>query len=173
MRSFTFGFMLVLTLPFFDGCATRTAKAHVLPLNFYIVHDGPKSANRFIDTAELPKLGYIATTPDLVITELEHVYIDPRSESTFTLPNGKIETMEIPNKHHSEIMIQLRPEDVKRFAQLSDKASGHKVLMMLGEKPLTAPMIHSHIETQVLIVTMGEQEGTKVAGELKQLVQEK
>jgi hypothetical protein len=34
-------------------------------------------------------------------------------------------------------------------------------------------MIHSHIETQVLIVTMGEQEGTKVAGELKQLVQEK
>jgi len=44
--------------------------SHSATLAFHVLSDDKIEGGRFIDTVDLPKLGYISSQPDLVITQL-------------------------------------------------------------------------------------------------------
>ena len=45
-----------------------------------------------------------------------------------------------------ELTIQLSSDDAKKFAELTERAVGSRLLMMLGERPLIAPLVRFLIQ---------------------------
>jgi|SRR5579862_2701246 len=160
MRIFTY--ILSLMSLFLCGCRSNVPST---PLSFYTVSEEKIGGGRFIDTTEFPKLGYIATTPDLVITKLADVY---PTEPEGVVINGKV----VPTPAgRSALGIQLRPDDAQKLSVLSERVVGKHLLMMLGEKPLMAPYVQSVLSTQRLILECPTQaERNSVQAELEKLV---
>ena len=126
-------------------------------LSFYIVNNEQVPGGRFIDTADFPKLGYIATAPDLVI----------RSLSAATL-----ETTDPYSSNYPAIIILMRPDDAQQFAALTKRATGRKVLLMLGDTALTAPRVMEPVTNGSVALSFGgPMNSKKVADDLKRLVQ--
>lgn len=139
-------------------------------LSFYIVSNENVEGGRFIDTPDLPKLGYIAANPDLVITRLAAVHKSiARSGMSTTDKNGKVTT--VPSPDQPAVVILLLPKDVQKIEALTSQNIGKRVLMMLGDKPLIAPTVLSPISTPAVQIVMGEHANRKeIEDGLKKLV---
>lgn len=163
--------LLLLATISIIGCQRNSPTMTRTPLSFYVVSEQKVQGGRFIDAPDFPKLGYIATTPDLVISRLEQVMPDvSREQGTMVDKDGK-ETV-LPLRSRPAVIIRMSPEDAKKFTALTEKAIGKQVLMMLGETPLIAARVHSPIPTQSLIITLDEKgENKRIENELKKLVQ--
>ena len=162
MRTYTF--ILSLMAVILCGCSSNVPST---PLSFYTVSEEKIDGGRFIDTADFPKLGYIATTPDLVITRLADVYqTEPQAG---VIINGKV----VPTPAgRSAIGIEISPDDAQKLSALSERAIGKRLLMMLGEKPLIAPRVQAVLSTQRLLLEFPTQaESKNVQSELKKLIQ--
>jgi hypothetical protein len=83
------------------------------PLKFYVVSQEKVEGSKFIDTPALPRLGYIAPKPDLIITEIRKLSPAP--------PGDWLD-------------VWLRPEDAKRLEAFKSK----QVLVMLGDRVVRA-----------------------------------
>jgi hypothetical protein len=160
MRTFTY--ILSLMAVFLCGCRSNVPST---PLSFYTVSEQKIDGGRFIDTAEFPKLGYIAATPDLVITRLADVY---PTEPEGVIINGKA----VPTPAgRSALGIELRPDDAQKLSTLSERVIGKRLLIMLGEKPLMAPRVQAVLSTRRLILECPTQaERDSVQSELERLV---
>jgi preprotein translocase subunit SecD len=137
-------------------------------LTFYVVSEVKIDGGRFIDTVDFPKLGYIATKPDLVITQLMAVTetVAYASMGTFD-KDGKL--TETPFDQPA-LDIQILPADAQKFESLTERAIGKRVVFMLGDMPLLAPQVMLPISTQTFQLT-GERSGLKVIEDaLKKLV---
>jgi hypothetical protein len=55
------------------GCGKSSPDSKNDPLRFYLVNEEKIDGGRFIDQPGFEKVGYVANTPDLVITQLEAV----------------------------------------------------------------------------------------------------
>jgi hypothetical protein len=127
---------------------------------------------RFIDTTGLPKLGYIATKPDLVVTRLEAVTLDTEVAHDDVMIDKDGKRTVVPRKAQAAVSITFCPNDRKRFASLSERAVGMRLLLMLGDTPLTAPYVMTPIDSPSVTLTFdAETDRKKVTGELKKLVQ--
>ena len=154
MRALTF--TLSVTVILLSGCHRDSSKVRVVPLSFYVVSEGKVEGGRFIDAPNFPKLGYIAAVPDLVITRLE----------TVTLFTSEPHSREWP-----ALSIVLRSGDAPQFTALTERAVGKKLLLMLGDSPLTAPMVVERIPAASLMLTFGKgTDSEKLIGGLKKLV---
>jgi hypothetical protein len=152
-----------------DTTSTDSASG---PLSFYVVSEEKLEGGRFIDMADFPKLGYIAAKPDLVVMNLEAVHPDvtPRRD-VFVDENGK--KTPVPVNERASLIIRMLPDDAKQFTMLTEKAVGKKVLIMLGDTPLTAPMIPRPISNQNIGLNMGfgkKKEMKEIETRLKKLV---
>jgi hypothetical protein len=140
----------------FLGCSRSSPVAGVIPLSFYIVSDVAIPGGRYIDSPDFPKLGYIASTPDMVLERLEAVTFE--TPKFFTPPRPIVNMV-------------MRKESLEPFASLTDRAQGKRILLMIGDLPLTAPLVKERISTSGMYIDGGK--GTslkKIADELKKLV---
>ena len=120
-----------------------------LSLSFYIVSDGKIAGGRYMDTPDFPKLGYIASKPDLVITQL--MAVTPLSE-------------------RNAIEVTILPEDAQKLTSLTEQNIGKKVLLMLRDVPLMAPRVNSPISTTFELTIGDDSKRKKIEEELKKLV---
>jgi hypothetical protein len=159
---------ILLTLLFFTaaivGYAADTTAGTTNALRFFIVSEVPIPGGHYVDTPALPKLGYISNAPSLVVTGLQSVAKD--TGRTITYYNGKKEEGVRPG-----VTVQLLTVDGSRFAELTRQNVGHRVLLMLGDRPLVAPFVQSPVEAGSLTVTVHEQkEADNLLTELKKFV---
>jgi preprotein translocase subunit SecD len=147
--------------------ATDTKSA---TLAFYVVSEEKVDGGRFIDTLDLPKLGYIAAKPDLVITQLVAVSETVTHSSMGKIGrDGKVTSTPLPDQ--PALVVQILPADAQKFESLTEHGIGKRVLMMLGDTPLIAPTINSPISTQSFQISFGEHSNRKVIEDaLKKLV---
>ena len=144
----------------FSGCHRDSSDASIVPLSFYLVSDEKIDGGRFIDAPDFPKLGYIAASPDLVITRLETV---------------SLETSIPYSRERPAISIVMHSEDAQQFTALTERAAGKTLLVMLGDTPLTAPKVMERIPTASMMLVFGTKVDSKqiknVTDCLKKLVQ--
>jgi len=163
MHKFIYTFFVAATFTY--GCVVGRCETTNAPLKFYIVSEQKIEGGKFIDTPSLPKVGYISATPDLVVTNLLDVYREKRATSDIV--NGKV----VPSQPSPGLAVALRPDDAKRFTALTEKALGKRLLVALGDRPLTAPKVVAPIETDRFSIDfVNESELKKTQDELKRLV---
>jgi len=132
--------------------AASCSKSTNPTLAFYVVSDQQSANSRFIDTQDLPKLGYISRKPDLEIKSIKEVY-PQNGDRGFTLA------------------VALKTEDAKQFAALTERSIDKRLLVMLGDSPLSAPTVRSTIEGGRFGIDFHTQaEQTKTEQELKKLL---
>ncbi len=135
------------------GCAYRGApvsSSHVLreetlslsgkgndptSLKFYIVSSEPVDGGRFIDTKQLPKVGYVAATPSLLVSKLRKVTLAERSAV------GAV------NSNVWSFIIFLLPEDAAGLGSLTATNVGEQMLISIGDEPVVAARIASPLDT--------------------------
>jgi hypothetical protein len=155
-------------------CWTARADTPDALLTFYTVSEQRIDGGRFIDTATIPKAGYIAAKPDLTVGTLRDVY--PQESAGFSVmtdTNGNHTVVTSTPVPALTIVLSLR--DAKRFAALTERAVGKRLLVMLGDKQLTAPVVRSPIEAGTMMIEFGREfrgqaDAKKVEDDLKKLI---
>ena len=139
-------------------------------LAFYVVSEEKVDGGRFIDTPDLPKLGYIAAKPDMVITQLVAVSETVTHSSMGKIgEDGKVTSTPLPDQ--PALVVQILPADAEKFKSLTEHCVGKQVLMMLGDTPLIAPRVSSPISTKSLQISFGDHGNRKpIEDALKKLV---
>ena len=111
-------------------------------LRFFAASEKPIPGWRYVNTAECPKVGYITNTPSFVITNLQTV-----ATSTAALfdKDGRLN-----GKSEAAVTFTMFPADAKKLADFTVQNVGRRMLIMLGEQPLTAPLLKEPFETPTL-----------------------
>lgn len=157
-------FVLMLNSPLLTHAADD-AKSPTNALRFFVVSDEKIPDGRYLDTAEFPKLGYIRNTPDLVVSNLQSVTTN--TASWLETYQGKQTQKSAP-----AFQILMLASDSKRFSELTRTNLGHRLLLMLEERPLIAPVIMSPIESGSIQVRLGEKNDSGIiAAALTKFVQ--
>jgi preprotein translocase subunit SecD len=168
MRALFYTYSVMATL--IVGLATGHSQTTNALLAFYIVSEEKIEGGRFIDTTNFPKLGYVAAKPDLIITNLVNVYPTERSGYDIIRDKAGNETA-VPRQPRESLSIQLSSDDAGKFTGLTEDALGKKLLVMLGEKPLIAPVVRARIQGgHIDIDDINASDLKKIADELKKLV---
>ena len=164
----------LVILPLVICCWTSHAGTTNAPLRFYTLTEEKIDGGRFIDTPAIPKAGYIAAKADLTIATLRDVYPqESAGVSIITDTNGKHTVS--TNAPAPALAIVFLPEDAKRFATLTKRALGKRLLVILGDKPLIAPVVRNPIEAGTMVIEFGREfggqgEAKKVEDDLKKLI---
>ena len=167
-----FNLMLSISVALLCGCGASPSESTNAALKFYIVSEEETDGGRFIDTPELPKVGYISVRPDLVVTNIKDVFPQKSAGSAIMGDTNGMHTV-VPSHPPSALSVTLRAEDGVRFASLTEKAIGKRLLVMLDEKPLTAPKVMAPIESGgFLIEFRDENDLKKTEDALKKLIRE-
>jgi len=69
MRNFISSVLVVASM--FVVCCSAHSEATNNVLAFYVISEKNIEGGRFIDTQDMPRLGYIASKPDLMVTNLQ------------------------------------------------------------------------------------------------------
>ena len=160
---------LLVTLLLFTrtlvGYCADTPAGSTNALRFYVVSDEPIAGGRYVDTVPLPKLGYISNEPSLLITGLQSV--STNTGRTITHYNGKREETVQPG-----VTVQFLAADSRHFAEFTRQNIGHRILLMLGDRPLIAPIVQTPIEGGNVTITLHVQKDAEdLLKELKKFVQ--
>ena len=165
-----FGFLLSLSAFLFSSTWSNGAEITNVPLSFYVVSEKKIEGGRFIDTASFPKLGYIGATPDLIITKLEDVATNSMKERAIMVDKNGREIPE-PFRVRPALHITMKADDAKKFEKLTERAVGKQLLMMHGDKPLTAPLVRGPIPTSSFLLELTDKPDQKNVEEgLRKLV---
>ncbi len=104
-------------------------------LKFHVVSSEPVANGRFVDTKQLPKLGYIAATPSLVVSKLREVMLAERKAS------------DAPDRSTWSFRISLLPEDATGLESITTTNLGELMLITVGDEPIMAPRIMAALQT--------------------------
>jgi hypothetical protein len=173
----TFLHIVAIGASLLTACRVAGAETTNMALAFYVLSEEKVAGGRFIDTAAIPKAGYIGPVADLVVTNLLDVYPQQSAPSSImTDTNGN--RIAVTNAARPSLSIVLPPEEAKRFAALTERAVRKRLLVMLGPKPLTAPVIMMPIEGGSIMIEFGHEFGgqtevDKVERDLKKLITHK
>lgn len=120
------------------ACCTAHSETTNKNLAFYVVSKTSIEGGKFIDTLDMPKLGYISSKPDLVVTNVQAVL--PRIGANIVIkPDKDGGTNWItPNELNRGLVVILQPDDAKIFITLTGRSVGKEMLVMLGDKPLSS-----------------------------------
>jgi hypothetical protein len=138
MRSpslFALALALVLAGP---ACHESKPVATPLPsLAFYAVSEEPIEGGRFIDLPGLPKVGYVASAPHLVVTSLDSIITAavPPVPASFD-KNGDVQA---GNSTTPALLLKLHPTDMERLRQLAKELGNRRILVALNNEILMAP----------------------------------
>ena len=135
-------------------------------LSFHIVQEEKFDGARYIDVPGFEKLGYISATPDLVLTRLK----DGRETTSRVSNYDRSGKQTGPSTNVHDFTIEFYPDDAKKFTALTEKAVRKRILIMVGDTPLIAPVVKEPITTSNVAVSLGGTDKEKIVGELKKLV---
>jgi hypothetical protein len=145
--------------------ATDVALNPTNALCFFIVSNERIPDGRFVDTPELPRVGYISNSPSLVIRGLQSV-------ATNTLHTTENYLGKETQKSQPSVLFTMFPADAKRLGQLTRENIARKMVLTLGDRPLIVAMILDPIEAGKIELTCKEgKESERLAAELRRLVQ--
>ena len=132
--------VFALGMPLILGCWTARSATTNAVLTFHIVSEKKIGDGRFIDTPILPKVGYIRSSPDMVVTNLQGVYSQKDADYyTLVQPDGSLK--KVPSHMPPSLAVQLNTEDAHRLSVLTEQAENKRLLVMLGNEPLMAPTV--------------------------------
>jgi preprotein translocase subunit SecD len=154
-----------------SGCH-KSAPSNTAPkLTFYIVSDTPIKDGRLCETTDLGRVGYISEKPQLTITRLVNVfaYKQPYDRSIYDRSGNEIST----NSGEEEVVsITFNDTDAREFTEFTKRASQKRILLMLDDVPVMAPVVKAPVETKTISITVGKNAGNgHLEKQLKQLVQ--
>ena len=109
----------------------RTNGGRPTTLKFFAVSTHPVKGGRFIDTEQLPKLGYISSTPELTIDRLKKV----------TLEQQRVEQPGAPSRMVWAFKCEMDEEVAAQFKAITTTNVGKPLLIVVGDEPIVAPMI--------------------------------
>ncbi len=139
----------------YDKSAASSKSSNAL-LVFFTVSEEMFPGGKYIDTPDLPKTGFIASKPDLIVTNLVDAHLENRTHS-----------------QQSRLLIKLSPEDGKHLSALTKKSIAKKVLVMLGDKPLVAPVVTMPIDSSEFAIDFNDSaEAKSILEALKKLIRE-
>lgn len=101
-------------------------------LTFHIVSKDKIEGWKLVDLPGQRQQGYISPDPDLVLSQLKSVELYKKA---YANPITSAE------EEYSGAKITLQDEDAASFTGLSRRAVKHQVLVLLGDKPLMAPVM--------------------------------
>jgi preprotein translocase subunit SecD len=152
------------------NCCSAHAESTNAVLTFHIVSEQKIEGGRFVDTPALPKVGYIANHPDLIVRRLRDVF--PQKEAGYAFmgdTNGNHKT--VPSHPPPSLAVQLRAEDAKSFEALTERALNKRLLVMFDDDPLSAPWVRAPIEAGSFTISFNSQaELKKTESGLKKLI---
>ena len=162
MRALFLTGLILVVAPFAQ--ATGAVVISTNSLRFFIVSDEENPAGRYVNVPGLPNVGYISDAPNLVVTNLQAVVTNAAHWSERYL--GK-ET----ERSEPALEITMFRQDARRIGDLTRQNIGRRILLMLGERPIIAPLIRSPIDSGSMQITLHNQEELKkVAAALLELV---
>jgi hypothetical protein len=138
-------------------------------LDIFLLADTSQQDYRLIDTPTYPKLGYVAPRPDLVISHLRDVSIGVAPDSiTGVQPQG---TAAQSRASKSSLEIRLAAGDAEALETFSAAHVGKRIVFMLGDKPLFAPLLRTPLSSQVIqIIPPAEADVQELKRELEALI---
>jgi hypothetical protein len=151
-------------------CLSSHAATNNAALNFFVVSDREVAGGRFIDSAKFEKLGYISGKPDLVITNLLELY-HTKSVDHAIMVDAKGGNTVAPLPSSPALGVRLHAADGDTIEHLTTAALGKRLVVMLGDRILVAPIVAAPIQIPVFEISFeSEAELVKVEGALKALV---
>ena len=115
-------------------------------LHVYIVTQEAGAGLHLADFAAFPKLGYIADQPDLTISQLEGVSFG----ASMARPASSTEK---PKEDRTSLVLRLTSKDAEALKQLTSTHLGARLLMLLNDDPLFAPVIRTPSAGQSVYIT--------------------
>lgn len=100
-------------------------------LKLFVVSSHPVEQGQFVDTEQLPKLGYISSKPELVIDRLKEV----------TLEERRVRETDAQDRTVWVFKCLLDEQDAPRFKAMTTTNVLKRVLIMVGDEPIVAPTI--------------------------------
>lgn len=163
-------YTLLVTVILLANRGYSATENNTIALSFYVVSEEKIEGGQFIDTLDLPKLGYIAAKPDLIITKLVAVSDTVQHRELGEIDKkGKYTTKPLPDA--PAFLVTILPKDSQKFEALTKNNIGRRVLIMVGNKPLIAPPVSCPITESAFVIAIGEHLDRKVVGDsLKRLV---
>ncbi len=102
-----------------------------ISLRCFVVKSQQIPQGRFVDTDRFPKLGYIPNQPDLTITNVSSVKLD---QYDIVGTEGRSSTS-------WSFRFTFESSDTPRLEALTDKNIAERLLIMIGDEPVIAPVI--------------------------------
>jgi hypothetical protein len=124
--------ILSLATALLAACSSGSSESIGDSLSFYVVSEDKLEGGRFIDTSHFPRLGYIAAVPDLTVGRLQAVVADVSRQQTVAAGNDG-QPIVSPWREHPGFHISMHAPEAEKFAALSERALGRRVLVMLGD----------------------------------------
>ena len=113
-------------------------------LGLYFVSSEPKPGWRHFDSTAFPNLGFIADRPDLLVAHIKNLYLQTTLQSSTRVhADGSSENTE---EYVPTLVVEFVPEDVKALGELTAAHLGQRLLFLLGDEPLFAPVIRARID---------------------------
>jgi hypothetical protein len=126
--------------------------ASSLTLQVYCVSSEPKPGWRYFNTSAFPQLGYVAPEPDMLISRLKSVSIQKSVEHRTTVqPDGSRDSQQ---NQMPSLVVEFTPEDACKLQQLTATHLGQRLLWLLGNEELFAPVIRMAIEGSSVSITL-------------------
>lgn len=105
-------------------------------IELYVVETNSIPGGRFVNTTRLPGLGYISSTPIMVITKLKSLNL----EKTIVASGGTNETVWM-------FATYLLSEDAEKLKFATANNIGRRLLVVVNNEPIVAPKVVSPLET--------------------------
>jgi hypothetical protein len=122
-----------------EGNNTNAAKYN--SISFYIVSGSGLEHGLYLDTPELPKVGYVPAMPTFSVSHLKSV-----KEISLTVNQN-------PTKDkRSSLELDFEDEDAKAFKALTENNLGAKVLIEVGHVPVSVVRIVEPVNSGTLMV---------------------
>ena len=169
MRTLIYIFFLTAFITF--ECPNTRGEPTNTALVFYVLKAEKIEGGRFINTTNFPNIGHIAAIPDFAVTKLKAVYRAAEEDEAIMIGvDGKPKV--IPNQTPPSLSVQLAPKDSQLFAIFTGKVIGKRLLIMVGDTPLSAPKVTVPIDGGIFAVSFADDASLRKAeGNLKKLVQ--
>jgi hypothetical protein len=110
--------------------------SHSPALRFFAVSHDPVAPGRFVDTKQLPKLGYISTQPEMTVGRLKGV----------TLEERKVREGDSQSRTVWVFICSLDSQFADQFKVMTTQNLAKRVLIMVGDEPVVAPTILAPVE---------------------------
>lgn len=130
----------------FSIALSKAEEPQNLSITFFPLHEDEAPGTKRFRSKSLELDAFVSAKPALEIRLVKDVYKWTQEIPTTTYArDGSVEKEEVVK--HPCVLLELREEDAITFANLTEEIIGQRLLIKIGGKPHSAPVIASKIES--------------------------